>query len=408
MTGRAALAGRVLAILSRDRASTDAELAAELAVTPAELSPVIGLLYRQRRADRCHRYLVPLPPLAPAAPPAAGPEDAVTPPADPALLDAALACAARGWPVFPLRPATKRPAFPDHTAAHCTRIDPRCHEGHAGWEARATTDPERIARAWTCAAYNIGIATGPAGLVVLDLDQPKPGETPPAAWDQPGIRDGRDVLAALAEQHGHAQAFPGLMDTFLVATARGGLHLYYLPQPGQPPPRNTAHALGWLIDTRARGGYVVAPGSVVTLPSGGTGRYHVVYDRPPAGLPDWLAALITPPAIAAAPVECQRPPAAIAAPAYGDAALRGEVQRVLTSPDHGHNRALNKAAFNLGRRIAAGALDRGPAEQALQAAGEATQASEPPVRIAAVIRAGMDAGIRQATSAATSHPGAAV
>ena len=42
--------------------------------------------------------------------------------------------------------------------------------------------------------------------------------------------------------------------------------------------------LGWLIDTRARGGYVVGPGSIVSLPDG-TGRYEVTYDRPPAPLP---------------------------------------------------------------------------------------------------------------------------
>ena len=40
---------------------------------------------------------------------------------------------------------------------------------------------------------------------------------------------------------------------------------------------------------------MVAPGSVVDLPDG-TGRYEVVYDRPPAPLPDWLAALLTAPA----------------------------------------------------------------------------------------------------------------
>ena len=211
------------------------------------------------------------------------------------LLDTALACAARGWHVFPVRPRAKKPpAFPGHKAEDCTGTDPRCRGGHTGWEPRATTDPGRIGRAWAVAPYNIGVACGPSGLIVVDLDTPKPGEVPPPEWAEPGITDGADVLAALCERHG--QPFP--WETFMVRTGRGGLHLYFTAPPGVRL-GNTAgesgRGLGWLIDTRGHGGYVVAPGSVVDLPDG-TGRYEVVYDRPPAPLPDWLAALLTAPA----------------------------------------------------------------------------------------------------------------
>ena len=158
------------------------------------------------------------------------PQEDTMPPSSPAaadrpgiLLDAALACAARGWPVIPLRPGEKRPAFPDHDGARCTGRDPRCRGGHIGWEPRATTDPDRIRRAWTHTPYNIGVATGPADLLVIDLDKPKPGEITPPEWAQPGITDGADVLAALSERHG--QPWPG--DTFTVRTRRGGLHLYF-------------------------------------------------------------------------------------------------------------------------------------------------------------------------------------
>jgi len=319
--------------------------------------------------------------------------------ADGPLLDAALWCAADGWRVFPLRPGDKRPAFPDHDAAHCTSRDPRCRGGHQGWEPRATTDPDRIGRAWAHTPYNVGVATGPSGLLVIDLDRPKSGEVPPPEWALPGITDGADVLAALCERHG--QPWPG--ETFTVRTRRGGLHLYFAAPPGVQlgnTSGDSERGLGWLIDTRGHGGYVVAPGSFVDLPDG-TGRYKVVYDRPPAPLPDWLTGLLNLASRETPPVECSPPPATVSVlPSYADAALGGEVARVLRSPDHGHNWALNKAAFNLGRRIAAGVLDRELSERALQAAGETAHTSETPGRIAAVIRAGIDAGIRRATGAA--------
>jgi hypothetical protein len=51
--------------------------------------------------------------------------------------------------------------------------------GHAGWEQRATTDPNRIRRAWSTGPFNVGIATGPAGLVVVDVDTADPTTSRP-------------------------------------------------------------------------------------------------------------------------------------------------------------------------------------------------------------------------------------
>ena len=332
------------------------------------------------------------------------PQEDTMPPSSPAadgpstLLAAALACAARGWPVIPLRPGDKRPAFPDHDASRCIGRDPRCQGGHTGWEPRATTDPDRIRRAWTHALTTSGVA-GPAGLIVIDLDRPKPGEVPPPQWALPGITDGADVLAALCERHG--QPWPG--ETFTVRTRRGGLHLYFTTPPGTRLGNTSGRSgrgLGWLIDTRGRGGQVVAPGSFVDLPDG-AGRYQVVCDQPPAPLPDWLAGLLDPASRESPTVGCSAVPAEVAAPdAYGRAALKDEVARVLRSPEREHNWALNKAAFNLGRRIAAGVLDREVAEHALQEAGQAAHTNETPARIAEVIRSGIDAGIRKAAGAA--------
>jgi hypothetical protein len=277
------------------------------------------------------------------------------------LLDAALAAAGRGWHVFPVRPNDKRPAVRD-------------------WETRATVDPDRIRRAWSAGPYNIGVACGPSGLIVVDLDTPKPGDTPPQEWALPGVVDGQDVLAVLAERAG--QPFPFL--TYSVRTGRGGRHLYFTASAGAVL-RNTAGTrggVGWLVDSRAAGGYVVAASSTVrigpdgeTSPTGRPAAYQVDHDTDVAPLPGWLHELYT----AAAGRE-QPPPGRPAGElldrltrrtGYATAALRGEVQRVLDARRGNRNDTLCRAAFALGQLVAAGLL---PADLAVDALTEAGQA----------------------------------
>src|SRR5262249_13434120 len=148
------------------------------------------------------------------------------------LLVAALAYAGRGWHVFPLRPGDKRPAFPNHNAEHCTGTDPRCRNGHTGWDQRATRDPDRIRRAWAAHPYGHGIACGPSGLLVLDLDAPNP-DTPPSTTD---TGTGAAVFAALCQRTG--QPVPD--GTYTTRTGRGGTHLYYRHPARGPQLRNTA------------------------------------------------------------------------------------------------------------------------------------------------------------------------
>lgn len=267
------------------------------------------------------------------------------------LLAAALDMAARGWHVFPLRPGTKRPALHGHE--HCPRTD-ACRDGHVGWEQRATTDLARIRAAWTHGAFNIGVATGPSDLLVADLDAAKPGEIPPEPWRLPGVRDGQDVLAVLADHSGH----PAPADTCTVATPSGGLHLYYRAPAGARL-RNTQGTLGWKVDTRAHGGYVVAPGSIVD------GRpYAFVSDQDPAALPDWLHTALRPaplPPPPARPVQI----GSARRSSYLDAAIRMECERVHNAPDHQRNAYLYAAALALGQLVAGGALSAEEHEQVL-------------------------------------------
>lgn len=240
-------------------------------------------------------------------------------------LAAALDAATRGWPVFPLVPGEKRPAIRD-------------------WETRATTDPERIRRCWTAGSYGVAVATGPAGLVVLDLDLPKQSQDPPPELADQAPTCGMDTLIIAAREAGQAMPF----DTHTVHTPTGGTHLYYTAPTGTDL-RNTTGRLGWLIDTRAHGGYVAAPGTHID------GRpYQAADDVEPATLPGWLADRLA---------DSHTPPSgSVALPEIADrggylhTAVQQETQRVQRAPQGQRNRALYIAATALGQLVAGDAL----------------------------------------------------
>ncbi|MFJ8211860.1 bifunctional DNA primase/polymerase [Streptomyces sp. NPDC096033] len=285
------------------------------------------------------------------------------------LLAAALTAAEAGRPVFPLRPGDKRPAL--HREDQCTLAGP-CADGHLKWEQRATTNRTAIVRCWTHKPYNVGIATGPAGLVVVDLDRPKPN----SRADAP---DGAANFEALCERAG--QAVP---TTYRVRTPSCGQHLYFTAPPGLRL-GNTAGKLGPLIDTRAHGGYVVAPGSITRA-----GVYEVADPAPVAPLPVWLADLLDPPK-PAAPVMPLRLPAVNGSRA-ANAALERECEAVRTAPPKQANNTLNRSAFKVGRFVAWGDLPRSVVEEAFQAAGETRGLTAAECR--ATIRSALDSSAR--------------
>src|ERR1700733_11177015 len=180
--------------------------------------------------------------------------------AEPGPLWSALAAADLGWYVFPCAPGAKRPALREN------------------WQDLATTDADRIRSWWAHQPYNIGIACGQSGLVVIDLDVAHEGQ---AGLDGPV--SGADALERLCRAHG--QRYPG--GTYTVDTPSGGTHLYFTAP--KAPVRNSAGRLGPLIDIRADGGYVVGDGSLID-----GRRYAARGDFLPLALPlpAWLARLL--------------------------------------------------------------------------------------------------------------------
>src|SRR5689334_14667566 len=181
------------------------------------------------------------------------------PPALPHL-EHALAYAARGWPVFPLKPGEKTPLIAKAAGGNGV------HD--------ATTDPDRIRAWWTkCPTANIGLACG-SWCWVLDAD---------FKGFLADELDGGDAIRALQQRFGKLPA------TLRQYTGGLGWQFFFAPDPRI---RNGVKVLPGL-DTRSTGGYVVAPPSV--HPSGYTYRWIASPDEAeivPA--PAWLAALLGP------------------------------------------------------------------------------------------------------------------
>jgi hypothetical protein len=233
-----------------------------------------------------------------------------------------------GMAVFPLVPGRKVPAV---------RKD---------WEHQATTDHLAIARTWRRAPYNIGVAAGPSGLLIVDLDQPKsPRDEAPEPWRGRGAASGADVLALVAGDR--AASLP---PTYTVTTPSGGEHLYYR-QPDGKPLGNSAGRIGWKVDTRGHGGYVVGAGSIIPA-----GRYLADRSMSPRPLPSWIITALD--TTQPSDVQPRTTPGPKNPSAYTLAALTGELENVLAATPGHRNDTLNRAAFALGQLVGAQLLDQ--------------------------------------------------
>jgi Bifunctional DNA primase/polymerase, N-terminal len=198
------------------------------------------------------------------------------------------------------------------------------------WSRSSTRDPERLARVFRAerGPRNVGIDCGRSGLVVLDEDTP----------------GGMDRAC---REHGEPPPH-----TLTVATPRpgGGRHFYFRQPEGLPFTNSPGRLADYGIDVRGRGGFVIAAGSLHH-----TGRvYQLAVRAPIAPVPEWIAALLRPPAPARrAPLD----------PAFAGSkqALIGLLQVVLNAPVGQRNTSLNWAAWRMWQKVRAGQVSESAA-----------------------------------------------
>ena len=258
------------------------------------------------------------------------------------LRDSALAYAARGWPVFPLKPAAKTP-LTNHGLRDASTLTRQIEVWWAHWPAA-----------------NIGVDCGRAGLVVIDVDPDNGGIITWSALDA-GV------------------------PTLTSRSGGGGCHVIYAqPQAGKTV-CSSAGRLGPGVDVRGAGGYIVLPPSLHE-----SGRRYKWLDRggkrgsPPTVAPVPVVLLARLRAARGMPQRTSQSQTSLHrvgdVDAYVEAALRGEVERVRFAPEGTRNDSLNRAAFALGQLAGAGMLDEGPVASALVEAALAAGLDEPEAR----------------------------
>ncbi|RAH99207.1 hypothetical protein DLJ53_21930 [Acuticoccus sediminis] len=250
------------------------------------------------------------------------------------ILDAALALAKRGWPVFPCNPEADKAKGSKRPLTEHGLKDASTDAGTIrGWWGRW---PEAL----------IGLPTGPGlGAFVVDLDPRE--KSCSELWDE---------LEALIGAP--------LGEPIVAVTQSGGWHLYYSwPTLGAGEKlgnrSGTRSGLPAHVDVRGEGGYVIAPPSIML-----DGRRYEWRSGPTRGLTAAPAELIDcilrrgkfareeePPRPRGAPVEASE-----RVRKYALAALDAEVRKAAAAPNGERNETLNATAYALGQLVGAGAL----------------------------------------------------
>lgn len=280
------------------------------------------------------------------------------------MLDHALAYAARGWAIFPLKPHDKTPITKNGV------LD-------------ATTDEATIRKWWAkTPAANIGLACGASAIVVIDLD----GDQAIEWWAQFEL-DHKLRYTTLTS------VTPGKIKNG--KHAGKGRHIL-LKAPSGITLSNSEGTIAKGIDTRAGNGYIVLPPS-----------YHPDHPRGPryewenegtkiAAMPQAVIDLLihrVEPAGASQPLPTSAPRqspngngqhatthadqsnrAALAA--YAARAFDDEIATLRAATEGQRNSQLNRSAFNLGTLIGAKLLDQFDVERALMSTARAIGLAE--------------------------------
>lgn len=241
----------------------------------------------------------------------------------------ALQLASLGFSVFPCQPGGKQIKQP---------------MPFIKWRDVSTTDTNQINiwwQKWPTAA--IGLDLAKSNLLVIDCDRHS-------------ADDGVALFGSLCNEHQY-----DIDQSPLVATPNDGMHVYF-KQKSDKARGNKRGGLPAGIDVRGSGGYVIAPGTIMS-----DGRFYELsgnLDNIPI-VPDWLVTIID-------NEEPQKNKNTTTAPikvdvtvqtkneqldAYCKAAIENEVGKVASASKGERNNTLNEAAFSLGQLVGANWID---------------------------------------------------
>lgn len=226
----------------------------------------------------------------------------------------ALAYARAGWHVFPVAAGRNAPPL-------------------VAWKTSATDDVEQVAAWWDeYPDANIGVAAGPSGLAVIDVDDPT-------------------GLAVLEAERGE------LPTTWVAETPRGGEHHVYVGEI-----KTTAGQLADGVDTRGRGGYFVAPPSVRP-----EGAYRWRDRESLTILPEDLSERLEGSGDDEVPSPAE--PTGSANDRWGQRVLDGEIAAVATAEEGQRNHTLFNSACKVFEAVKGGHIDEEVAWSHLESVG---------------------------------------